>query len=46
MKYGVGIDISKVKSTIAILSVAGDIIEKPSEIKNVNLSEKNKMRVN
>ena len=32
MKYGVGIDISKGKSTIAILSVYGDVIEKPFEI--------------
>ncbi len=32
MKYGVGIDISKGKSTIAILSVAGEVIEKPFEI--------------
>lgn len=27
MKYGVGIDISKGKSTIAILSVVGEVIE-------------------
>ena len=32
MKYGVGIDISKGKSTIAILSVAGEVIEEPFEI--------------
>lgn len=32
MKYGVGIDISKGKSTIAILSIEGEIIEKPFEI--------------
>ena len=32
MKYGVGIDISKGKSTIAILSVTGEVIEKPFEI--------------
>lgn len=32
MKYGVGIDISKGKSTIAILSVEGEIIEEPFEI--------------
>ena len=32
MKYGVGIDISKGKSTIAILSVVGEVIEKPFEI--------------
>ena len=34
MKYGVGIDISKGKSTIAILSVAGEVIEEPFEIKH------------
>ena len=32
MKYGVGIDISKRKSTVAILSVEGEIIEEPFEI--------------
>ena len=32
MKYGVGIDVSKGKSTVAILSVEGKIIEKPFEI--------------
>ena len=32
MKYGVGIDVSKGKSTVAILSVEGEIIEEPSEI--------------
>lgn len=32
MKYGVGIDISKGKSTIAILSIEGEIIEEPFEI--------------
>ena len=32
MKYGVGIDVSKGKSTIAILSSAGEVIEKPFEI--------------
>lgn len=32
MKYGVGIDISKRKSTIAILSVAGEVIAEPFEI--------------
>lgn len=32
MKYGVGIDISKGKSTIAILSVEGEIIAEPFEI--------------
>ena len=32
MKYGVGIDISKGKSTVSILSVEGEIIEEPFEI--------------
>lgn len=32
MKYGVGIDISKGKSTIAVLSIEGEIIEEPFEI--------------
>ncbi len=32
MKYGVGIDISKGKSTIAILSIAAEVIEEPFEI--------------
>ena len=32
MKYGVGIDISKGKSTVAILSVEGEVIEMPFEI--------------
>ena len=32
MKYGVGIDISKGKSTVAILSLAGEAIEEPFEI--------------
>ncbi len=47
MKYGVGIDISKGKSTIVILSVEGEIIEKPFEINHniegLNLLEE-KMR--
>ena len=34
MKYGVGIDISKGKSTVAILSIAGEVIEEPFEIKH------------
>lgn len=34
MKYGVGIDISNGKSTIAILSVTGEVIEEPFEIKH------------
>ena len=29
MKYGVGIDVSKVKSTIAIFSIEGEVIEMP-----------------
>lgn len=32
MKYGVGIDISKGKSTVAILSIEGEVIEDPFEI--------------
>ena len=32
MKYGVGIDISKGKSTVAIISVVGEVIEEPFEI--------------
>lgn len=32
MKYGVGIDVSKGKSTVAILSLEGEIIEEPFEI--------------
>lgn len=32
MKYGVRIDVSKGKSTVAILSVEGEIIEQPFEI--------------
>lgn len=32
MKYGVGIDVSKGKSTIAILSLEGEVIEEPFEI--------------
>ena len=32
MKYGVGIDVSKGKSTVAILSIAGEVIETPFEI--------------
>lgn len=31
MKYGVGIDISKSKSTIAILSIEGEVIKEPFE---------------
>ena len=32
MKYGVGIDVSKGKSTIAILSIEGEVIEMPFDI--------------
>ncbi len=32
MKYGVGVDVSKGKSTIAIMSAEGEIIEEPFEI--------------
>ena len=32
MKYGVGIDVSKGKSTVAILSIVGEVIEEPFEI--------------
>ena len=34
MKYGVGIDVSKGKSTISILSIEGEVIEEPFEIKH------------
>lgn len=48
MKYGVGIDISKGKSTVAILSVEGEIIEEPFEIthniEGLNLLEE-KMKI-
>ena len=40
MKYGVGIDVSKGKSTVSILSVEGEIIEEPFEI-NHDLSNLN-----
>ena len=29
MKYGVGIDVSKGKSTVAILSITGEVIQEP-----------------
>ncbi len=32
MKYGVGIDVSKGKSTVAILSIEGEVIEMPFDI--------------
>lgn len=48
MKYGVRIDISKGKSTVAILSVEGEIIEEPFEIthniEGLNLLEE-KMKI-
>ena len=48
MKYGVGIDISKGKSTIAILSITGEVIEEPFEINHdiegLNLLEE-KMKI-
>lgn len=34
MKYGVGIDVSKGKSTIAILSITGEVIQESFEIKH------------
>ena len=40
MEYGVGIDVSKGKSTVSILSVEGEVIEKPFEI-NHDLSKLN-----
>ena len=40
MKYGVGIDVSKGKSTVSILSVEGEVIEEPFEI-NHDLSNLN-----
>lgn len=44
MKYGVGIDVSKGKSTVAILSIEGKVIEEPFEINHdingLNLLEK------
>lgn len=36
MKYGVGIDISKGKSTVSILSEHGEVIEMPFEINHDN----------
>lgn len=36
MKYGVGIDISKGKSTVSILSECGEVIEMPFEISHDN----------
>lgn len=34
MKYGVGIDVSKGKSTIAVLSLEGEVVEVPFEIEH------------
>ena len=34
MKYGVGIDISKGKSTVTVLSIVGEVIEQPFEIEH------------
>lgn len=49
MKYGVGIDVSKGKSTIAILSTEGEIIEEPFEIthdiEGLSLLEENLKRL-
>lgn len=43
MKYGVAIDISKGKSTIAILSVVGEVIEIIHDVNGLKLlEEKNK----
>lgn len=42
MKYGVGIDVSKGKSTIAILSTDGEIIKEPFEI-NHNILDFNNL---
>lgn len=43
MKYGVGIDVSKGKSTVAVMSIEGEIIEEPFEIthdvKGLNMLE-------
>ena len=36
MKYGVGIDVSKGKSTVAILPVEREVIEEPLEITHGN----------
>lgn len=36
MKYGVGIDISKGKSTISIMSQVGELIEEPFEVDHTN----------
>lgn len=36
MKYGVGIDVSKGKSTISVMSQAGELIEEPFEVEHTN----------
>ena len=50
MKYGVGIDISKGKSTVAIMSIEGEIIETPFEIihnnEGLELLEKKMKNIN
>lgn len=50
MKYGVGIDISKGKSTVAIMSIEGEIIEAPFEIihnnEGLDLLEKKIKKIN
>ena len=42
MKYGIGIDVSKGKSMIAILSIEGEIIKEPFEVKH-NIAEFNNL---
>lgn len=42
MKYGVGIDVSKGKSTVAILSIEGEVIEMPFDI-NHNIEDLEKL---
>lgn len=42
MKYGVGIDVSKGKSTISILSIEGEVIEMPFDI-NHNVEDLEKL---
>lgn len=45
MKYGVGIDVSKGKSTVAILSIEGEVIEMPFNINHdVEDLEKSKLQ--
>ena len=40
MKYGVGVYVSKGKSTVAIMSVEGEIIEEPFEINQILMALK------